>query len=113
MNDQVVEIVEVAEARQRANTEEILAVRELNAGVYCFDGPWLWQNIEHAAAATGAEWAGVLSDGHGRPGRQPGTRCLSPCRLTTPDECLGAGTRAELVLVEKAFRRRANPILAG
>jgi bifunctional UDP-N-acetylglucosamine pyrophosphorylase/glucosamine-1-phosphate N-acetyltransferase len=24
------------------------------------------------------------------------------------DECLGAGTRAELVLVEKAFRRRAN-----
>jgi bifunctional UDP-N-acetylglucosamine pyrophosphorylase/glucosamine-1-phosphate N-acetyltransferase len=24
------------------------------------------------------------------------------------DECLGAGTRAELVAVEKAFRRRAN-----
>ena len=25
-----------------------------------------------------------------------------------PDECLGAGTRAEMVLVEQAFRRRAN-----
>jgi bifunctional UDP-N-acetylglucosamine pyrophosphorylase/glucosamine-1-phosphate N-acetyltransferase len=25
-----------------------------------------------------------------------------------PDECLGAGTRADMVAVEKAFRRRAN-----
>jgi bifunctional UDP-N-acetylglucosamine pyrophosphorylase/glucosamine-1-phosphate N-acetyltransferase len=28
--------------------------------------------------------------------------------INDPDECLGAGTRAELVLVERAFRRRTN-----
>ena len=33
-NGRVAEIVEVAEAGRRANTSELLAVRELNAGVY-------------------------------------------------------------------------------
>ena len=41
----VLEIVEVAEAKRRENTDEILTIRELNAGVYCFNGRFLWDNI--------------------------------------------------------------------
>jgi bifunctional UDP-N-acetylglucosamine pyrophosphorylase/glucosamine-1-phosphate N-acetyltransferase len=43
----VAEIVEVAEARRRPDAAELLAITELNAGVYCFDGDWLWANIDH------------------------------------------------------------------
>ncbi|MCA9872615.1 MAG: bifunctional UDP-N-acetylglucosamine diphosphorylase/glucosamine-1-phosphate N-acetyltransferase GlmU, partial [Anaerolineales bacterium] len=35
-------------------------------------------------------------------------RLVEAVTTDDPDECLGAGTRAEMVLVEKAFRRRAN-----
>jgi bifunctional UDP-N-acetylglucosamine pyrophosphorylase/glucosamine-1-phosphate N-acetyltransferase len=103
----VVEIVEVAEARKRPNPDHYLNIRELNVGVYCFDAAWLWQNIGNLPlrqARSGQEY--YLTDmielavGQG----------LRVEAITTEDadECLGAGTRAELVAVEKAFRRRAN-----
>lgn len=101
------EIVEVAEARRRPEGDELLDIRELNAGVYCFDGEWLWANIGdlpirqarrgteyyltdliEAAVAQGCGVTAVLAD--------------------DPDEGLGAGTRAEMVAVERAFRRRVN-----
>ncbi len=80
---QVREIVEVAEARRRPDADRLLARRELNAGVYCFDGDWLWANIGDLPLV-----AAVMSE--------------------DPDEGLGAGTRAEMVVVERAFRRRIN-----
>jgi bifunctional UDP-N-acetylglucosamine pyrophosphorylase/glucosamine-1-phosphate N-acetyltransferase len=103
----VLEIVEVAEAQQRSNSEELLAVTELNAGVYCFDGEWLWENINRLPkrqARSSQEY--YLTDlveisvdkGHD----------VVALTIDDADECLGAGTRSELVLVEKAFRRRAN-----
>lgn len=103
----VLEIVEVAEAKQRSNTTEILSVRELNAGVYCFDADFLWQHIDQLPlrqARSGVEY--YLTD-------MVETAVAQNLRveaITTddPDECLGAGTRAEMVLVEQAFRRRAN-----
>ena len=106
-DDRVVEIVEVSEARRRSNSAEILAVRELNAGVYCFDGAWLWQNLAQLPlrqARSGQEV--YLTDTVELAVRQ-GREVVA---LTTddPDECLGAGTRAELVLVESALRRRVN-----
>lgn len=105
-NDQVVEIIEVSEARQRPNTAEILAVTELNAGIYCFDGPWLWQHIEALPlrqARNGQEY--YLTDMVGLAVSQG--RDVVALSIPDADECLGAGTRSELVLVEKAFRRRA------
>ncbi|MCB9434760.1 MAG: hypothetical protein H6668_22585 [Ardenticatenaceae bacterium] len=36
------------------------------------------------------------------------TGLVEAIAVSDPDECLGAGTRSELVDVEKAFRRRAN-----
>lgn len=103
----VAEIVEVAEARQRANSAELLAVRELNAGVYCFDGPWLWENLPALPlrqARDGEEY--YLTDMVALAVAQG--RRVEAVVGDDPDEFLGAGTRAELAAVEKAFRRRAN-----
>lgn len=103
----VVEIVEVTEAHQRPNAAELLAIRELNAGVYCFDGDWLWANIANLPvrqARRGAEY--YLTDmirmavSQGLP--------VAAMMAEDPDEGLGAGTRVEMVEVERAFRRRVN-----
>lgn len=104
---EVVEIVEVSEARQRPDTEEILAVTELNAGIYCFDSSWLWDHIDHLPirqARSGQEY--YLTDMVEMAVNQG--RSVVALSIEDVDECLGAGTRSELVLVEKAFRRRAN-----
>ncbi|MDT8306878.1 MAG: NTP transferase domain-containing protein [Anaerolineae bacterium] len=101
------EIVEVAEARQREDSAALLAVRELNAGVYCFDGPWLWENLPELPlrqARDGEEY--YLTDMVGLAVSQG--RRVEAVVGDDPDEFLGAGTRAELVAVEQAFRRRAN-----
>ncbi|MCZ7670240.1 MAG: hypothetical protein M5U34_25260 [Chloroflexi bacterium] len=60
-NGYVAEIVEVAEARLRPNTPELLAIRELNVGVYCFDGPWLWQQIHALPCARPAPARNIIS----------------------------------------------------
>ncbi len=103
----VVEILEVAEARQRPDTAELLAIRELNAGIYCFDAEWLWQHIDDLPlrqARSGQEF--YLTDTVGLAVGQG--RDVVALSIEDADECLGAGTRSELVLVEKAFRQRAN-----
>ncbi|RMG96890.1 MAG: bifunctional N-acetylglucosamine-1-phosphate uridyltransferase/glucosamine-1-phosphate acetyltransferase [Chloroflexi bacterium] len=106
-NGRVVEIVEVTDARRRPNATELLAIREQNAGIYCFDAEWLWNNLDQLPlhqARSGPEY--YLTDliemavGQGR-----GVEALV---AEDPDECLGAGTRAELAVVEQAFRRRVN-----
>lgn len=104
---QVAEIVEVAEARRRPNTDALLAICEQNAGVYCFDAAWLWANIRNLPlrqARSRQEY--YLTDMI-----ELAVQQHLPVAVTLandPDECLGAGTRAEMVVVEKAFRRRAN-----
>jgi bifunctional UDP-N-acetylglucosamine pyrophosphorylase/glucosamine-1-phosphate N-acetyltransferase len=106
-NGSVREIVEVAEARRRPDGETLLAIRELNAGVYCFDGDWLWSNIDRLSlrqARRGPEYyltdmIGIAVE-DGRP--------VAAIMTDDPDEGLGAGTRAEMVNVERAFRRRVN-----
>lgn len=102
----VAEIIEVAEARLRDNTEALLAVRELNVGVYCFDAPWLWEqlpNLPVREARDGPEY--YVTDMVGIAVTQG--RAVEAVVVDDADEGLGAGTREELATVEKAFRRRA------
>lgn len=102
----VQEIVEVAEARKRPNAAQLLAVRELNVGVYCFAADWLAENLRKLPlrqARSGPEY--YVTDLVGMAVAQG--QKVSATLLDDPDECLGAGTRAELTAVEKAFRRRA------
>lgn len=102
---QVQEIVEMAEARRRPNTAELLSITEHNVGVYCFDAPWLWDNLDKLPlrqARSGPEY--YLTDTV-EMAVQQGREVVA---LMTDDdsECLGAGTRAEMVAVERAFRQR-------
>lgn len=100
------EIVEVAQARRRPDAETILAIRELNVGVYCFQTDWLWANIPHLPlrqARSGVEY--YLTDLVEMATNQD--CAVEAAILDDPDEGLGAGTRAELAQVEAAFRRRA------
>ncbi len=101
----VQEIVEVAEAKQRPNTEELLNIRELNVGVYCFDADFLWDNLDKLPlrqARNGVEY--YLTDMIGIAVQQG--RLVEAVEIEDADECLGAGTRAELIPVDRAFRQR-------
>lgn len=103
----VLEIVEVANAKQRHNAADLLTIRELNVGVYCFDADWLWANINKLPlrqARSGQEY--YLTDMVEIAVQQGKT--VTAILADDADEGLGAGTRAELVAVEKAFRRRFN-----
>ncbi len=101
----VIEIVEVAEAKQRDNTDELLNIRELNVGVYCFDADFLWKNLPNLPlrqARSGVEY--YLTDMVATAVIQ--NRLVDSVIISDVDECLGAGTRAELIDVDRAFRQR-------
>ena len=103
----VVEIVEVAEARRLANAEELLQIRDHNAGVYCFDSEWLWTNIAGLPlrqARDNEEY--YLTDMVGLAVSQG--LLVEAIVVDDPDECLGAGTMQELAVVESAMKRRIN-----
>lgn len=103
----VSEIVEVAEAMRRPDAQALLQHSELNAGVYCFAGEWLWDNLDRLPirrARTGEEY--YLTDMIGLAVSQG--RTVEAVVSDDPDECLGAGTRLELAVVERAYRRRTN-----
>ncbi|KAA3663924.1 MAG: bifunctional UDP-N-acetylglucosamine diphosphorylase/glucosamine-1-phosphate N-acetyltransferase GlmU [Chloroflexi bacterium] len=106
-NGRITEILELANARRRPNAAELVAIPEQNVGVYCFDADWLWQNIDNLPlrqARSGHEY--YLTDMIEMAVQQG--RLVESIVVEDADEALGAGTRKELVNVEKAFRRRAN-----
>jgi bifunctional UDP-N-acetylglucosamine pyrophosphorylase/glucosamine-1-phosphate N-acetyltransferase len=97
----------VAEARRRPDSADLLSIRELNAGVYCFDGDWLWANIDRLPvrqARNREEY--YLTDMISLAVEQG--YVVTAVTAADRDEGLGAGTRAEMVEVERAFRRRVN-----
>lgn len=103
----VLEIVEVAQAKTSDDARELLAIRELNAGVYCFDAAWLWENVSQLPlrqARSGPEY--YLTDMVALAVAQG--RKVQAVVAEDPKEGLGAGTRAELVAVERALRDRVN-----
>ncbi|MCS7054892.1 MAG: bifunctional UDP-N-acetylglucosamine diphosphorylase/glucosamine-1-phosphate N-acetyltransferase GlmU [Thermoflexales bacterium] len=88
-----------------ACTPAQLAIRELNAGAYCFDGRWLWGALKRIrpnpqkgeyfltdlieiAVADGREVRALVTDDR--------------------DECIGINTRVDLADAERALRRRIN-----
>jgi bifunctional UDP-N-acetylglucosamine pyrophosphorylase/glucosamine-1-phosphate N-acetyltransferase len=103
----LIEIVEVIEARQRPNAAELLAIREQNAGVCCFDGDWLWANIDQLPVRQGRGGEEYYLTDLVTMAVEQGRRAIA-LMADDPDEGLGAGTRAEIVSVERAFRRRVN-----
>ncbi len=96
---QVTRIVEEAQA-----TPEQLAVRELNAGVYCCEADWLWPALERLPLSPKGEY--YLTDlvemavAQGLP--------VSSVAAADPDELIGVNTRVHLAELEAALRRRIN-----
>lgn len=106
-NGRVSEILEIAQAKRRPNAADLLAISEQNGGVYCFAADWLWDNIDKLPlrqARSGPEY--YLTDMIELAVQQ--NQGVAAIATHDANECLGAGTRAEMVAVEKAFRRRAN-----
>jgi len=96
---QVTHIVEEAQA-----TPEQLALRELNAGVYCCEAEWLWPALEKLPLSPKGEYyvtdLVALAVADGLP--------VGSVAATDPDELIGVNTRVHLAELEAALRRRIN-----
>ncbi len=96
----VVEIVEEAVA-----TPEELAVRELNAGVYCFEAGWLWDHVGEIPLSLPKEeyYLTDLVEMAAAEGRE-----VQAVVTENEDETLGINTRVHLAEAEGVLRGRIN-----
>jgi bifunctional UDP-N-acetylglucosamine pyrophosphorylase/glucosamine-1-phosphate N-acetyltransferase len=106
-SDAVIQIVEEAVA-----TPEQLAIRELNAGVYCFDADWLWTHVDRIPLSL-PKREYYLTDMI----ELAVAEGLRVEAVVTEDavETVGINTRTHLAEAERALRRRINArwMLAG
>jgi bifunctional UDP-N-acetylglucosamine pyrophosphorylase/glucosamine-1-phosphate N-acetyltransferase len=95
----VIDIVE-----ERECTPDQLLIRELNPGVYCFRGEWLWDNLHNLRVRANGEY--YLTD------TIPLATAQGLPNLGVPhadlDELIGINTRVHLADAEAALRRRLN-----
>ena len=103
---EVTGIVEAAEAP----TDGEVAVSDVNAGVYCFDAPWVWQALRRLEPSSSGEvyltgLAAMASRGEG----------AAAVEAASPEEALGVNDRLQLSRVEEAMRQRIREgwLLAG
>jgi bifunctional UDP-N-acetylglucosamine pyrophosphorylase/glucosamine-1-phosphate N-acetyltransferase len=99
-------VVEEADA-----TPEQLAIRELNAGVYCFDAEWLWMHLDRIPLSAKGEY--YLTDLVGIAVSEKSR--VEALTVDDPMELLGVNTRVHLAEAAAAFRQRINVhwMLAG
>jgi bifunctional UDP-N-acetylglucosamine pyrophosphorylase/glucosamine-1-phosphate N-acetyltransferase len=99
-------VVEVAQA-----SEAQLAIREVNASVYCFAASWLWDALRRIPLSPKGEY--YLTDTVGLAVSEG----LSVQAVTVDDleEALGINTRVQMAQAEAALRQRINRewMLAG
>lgn len=103
-------ILEVVE--EKVCTPEQLAIQELNCGVYCFDGDWLWSHIDRIPLNP-VEQECFLTDMIGIAAADGQT--VDPISIDDPDQVIGINTRIHLAQAEAVIRRRVNErlMLAG
>ena len=99
-DDGVTGIVEEAVA-----TPEQLAIRELNAGVYCFDAVWLWEYVDQIPLSLPKEEY-YLTDLVGMAADQG--RRVEALVVEDVTEVLGINTRVHLAEAEAVMRGRIN-----
>jgi bifunctional UDP-N-acetylglucosamine pyrophosphorylase / glucosamine-1-phosphate N-acetyltransferase len=105
-NGQVSGIVEEAQA-----TPDQLNIHELNPGVYCFRGEWLWEALKRIQLSPKGEY--YLTDMVGLAVREG--LAIQTLDVEDPDETIGINTRLHLAQAEGILRRRINErwMLAG
>lgn len=108
VRDQAGHITAVVEEAQA--TPEQLAIRELNAGAYCFDRAWLWAALPQLPLSPKGEY--YLTDIVGLAARSvqgaAGRARVASVSVEDPDEIIGVNTRVHLAELEAALRRRIN-----
>ena len=82
--------------------EATLKISEFNSGVYCFRGPWLWDNIGDLGPSRSGEV--YLTDLIAMAHRQG--MPIESVQPEDPEETLGVNTRVQLAAVEAAMRKR-------
>ncbi len=93
----VVGIVEEAQA-----TAEQLAIKELNPGVYCFNGAWLWDHLPQLPLSPKGEYYltdlihMAAAEGH----------AVGAITVRDPLETMGVNDRVHLARVESVIRQR-------
>jgi len=95
---QVMAIVEEAVA-----TPKILALKELNCGVYCFDGEWLWQHLPQIRV-TQPKGEYYLTDAVGL--AVAGGNRVEVLTITDVSEVQGINTRVHLARCARIARER-------
>jgi bifunctional UDP-N-acetylglucosamine pyrophosphorylase/glucosamine-1-phosphate N-acetyltransferase len=85
-------------------TPEQRAIRELNAGIYCFDRAWLCENLPRVPRSAKGEY--YLTDVVGMAASQ--RRNVHAVACADEAEVLGINTRAHLAEAEAIMRSRIN-----
>ena len=98
-NGAVLGIVEEVQA-----TPEQLAIRELNAGMYCFSSEWLWNALSQIELSPKGEY--FLTDLAGIAAADGKT--IETIQLDDPDELVGINTRVHLAEASAIMQRRIN-----
>lgn len=100
-------IVEEVEA-----SPQIYAIKEINPGVYCFDAPWLWENLERLVPSPrkGEYYLTDLLELAVKQGRAVETETIYDTA-----QCMGINTRVQLAQAEGLMRERirARVMLSG
>ena len=84
-------------------TRDVLALRELNCGVYCFDGEWLWQRLPDVPA-TQPKGERYLTDTVAL--AVAGGRRVDVLTISGVAEVQGINTRVHLARCERIARER-------
>ncbi len=102
-------VVRAADGRVAAIVEAagadaaVLALREVNAGVYCFDGAWLWPRLDALTPSAGGGEL-YLTDLVAAAVAEGAT--VETITLADPDEGLGINDRHDLAVAERVLRQR-------
>jgi bifunctional UDP-N-acetylglucosamine pyrophosphorylase/glucosamine-1-phosphate N-acetyltransferase len=104
-------IVRAADGTVQAIVEEVvatpeqLAIRELNAGVYCFNGAWLWDALSHIEKNPhkGEYYLTDAVEVAATAGLAVQAEVMEEAK-----EAIGVNTRVHLAEVEAEMRRRVN-----
>lgn len=84
---------------------EILAIEELNCGVYCFDAPWLWERLPDVPV-TEPKGEYYLTDMIGL--AVENGRSVEAVTISDVEEVQGINTRVHLARAEGILRQRIN-----
>jgi bifunctional UDP-N-acetylglucosamine pyrophosphorylase/glucosamine-1-phosphate N-acetyltransferase len=85
-------------------TKDQLEIKELNAGMYCFQADWLWENLKEIKTSTHGEI--FLTDMVGLAVKQ--NQNIEWVTVLDSQELIGINTRVHLAEATKVLRTRIN-----